>query len=329
MICALGTAAVWPLLAMAQQPEKKTRRLAILHPSALVAEMTGDGNHPGFVPFFAELKRLGYIEGENLVIDRYASLGDFSTHEELAQRAVVSGSEVIFTVGGPALLKLKAATDKIPIVGIFGDPVAMGIVINLARPGGNITGSSVDAGIGIWTKRLELLKEVAPQISRVGFLTEKSRMPVYADALGQAATRLSVEFIGAPLVSPMVASEYKRVFDELVQQRADGVIVSDLTENFANRAVILDLVGAMRVPAIYPIREYAPLGGLMSFGSDPADFWRRAAIQIHQIFKGAKPGDIPIFQPTRFTLTFNMKTAMSLGLSVPASFLARVDEVIE
>jgi putative ABC transport system substrate-binding protein len=327
-IMALGGAAAWPVAGRAQQ-SAKTRRIAIIHPSALAAEMIEDGNHPGFTPFFAELRRLGYVEGQNLIVERYVALGDLDKHQELAQRIVRSEPDIIFSVGAPILLRLKEATATIPVVGIVGDPVALGITASLARPGGNITGSSVDAGIEIWTKRLELLREAAPQIARVAFLTEKSRLPKYADELRQTAERLGVQFLGAPLSSPLNESEYKRVFAELGRQRADALIVSDATENFANRAVILELVGAMRLPTMYPLRDYIPLGGLLSYGSNAAEFWRSAAVQIDQIFRGAKPGDIPFNQPTKFTLAVNLRTAKALGLTIPVSLLVGADEVIE
>jgi putative ABC transport system substrate-binding protein len=151
----------------------------------------------------------------------------------------------------------------------------------------------------------------------------------YEDELRQTAERLGVHFLGAPLGSPLNESEYKRVFAELSRQRADALIVTDLTENYANRGVILELVGAMRLPTIYPIRDYIPLGGLLSYGSDPADFWRSAAVQADQIFRGARAGDIPFNQPTKFTLAVNLRTAKALGLTIPVSLLARADEVIE
>jgi putative ABC transport system substrate-binding protein len=224
----------------------------------------------------------------------------------------------------------KAATDSIPVVAIGSDPVAWGIVPSLARPGGNITGTSVNAGIDIGGKRLELLQAIVPSASRVAYLASK-RAWEDADtaAMRQAALQFKIDLVGPPLDPPLQESEYRRVIGAMEQEHVDGLIVGDQAENSTNGRLIVELVAKARLPAIYPNPSLAHVGGLIAYGPDISEMFRYAADQIDQILKGAKPGDIPFYQPTKFELIINLKTTQALGLGIPPSLLAFADEVVE
>jgi putative ABC transport system substrate-binding protein len=210
------------------------------------------------------------------------------------------------------------------------DPVPYGIVTNIARPGGNITGVSVDAGLDIRGKRLQVLREVVPTASKMGFLASRQVWSQPSgDAVRQAAQQLGISLLGPPLESPIQAEEYRRVLGAMAQEHVDGVIISEQAENTNNRQFIVDLVHAAKLPAIFPYREYFEIGALMAYGPSSSDSWRRLAGYIDQILKGAQPGDLPIYLQTKFDLLINLETAKALGLTIPPSLLVRADEVIE
>jgi putative tryptophan/tyrosine transport system substrate-binding protein len=205
----------------------------------------------------------------------------------------------------------------------------MGIVPSLARPGGNITGVSVDAGPEIVGKRLELLREAVPRISKIGLLGSRTvweNTPYGAAAL-EAAERLNIGLM-RPSDGPLVEAEYRRAFAALPHD-VDALIVSEQNENFAHRKLIVDLAEKARLPAIYPARLFTEVGGLVSYGIDFAEMLRHSADTIDHILEGSNPGEIPIYQPTKFELVINLKTAHTVGLTVPSTLLARADEVIE
>jgi putative tryptophan/tyrosine transport system substrate-binding protein len=224
---------------------------------------------------------------------------------------------------------VKAATSTIPIVGIFSDPIANGIVPSLARPGGNITGVSVDVGWDQWAKRIQLLKEAVPQMSRYGFLQTRSLREGFGAAIREDALKNSVSIVGPPLERPTDEQEYRRVFAALAQEGAEGLLVSDESENVSYRTLIVELATKGRLPTIYSLRQFVEAGGLMSYGIDVSDLGHRVADVVDQILKGAKPADIPIFQPTKFELSINLKTVKTLGIELPPLLVARADNVIE
>jgi putative ABC transport system substrate-binding protein len=227
------------------------------------------------------------------------------------------------------MLDLKAVTSTIPIVGVFGRPVENGIVPSLARPGGNITGVSVDVGEDQWPKRAQLLKEAVPQISRMGFLATRIRREQFSAVIREIELRNSVSIVGPLLGRPTDEQEYQRVFAALAQEGVDGLLVSSEAEHDTNRRLIVELAEKGRLPTIYPYRQFVEAGGLMSYGIDPADVGHRMADVADKILKGAKPADIPIFQPTKFELSINLKTANTLGIELPPLLVARADNVIE
>ena len=304
----LGGAAAWPLVAQAQK-SPEMRRLAIVNPSAPVAELTETGN-PRYVAFFKELRQLGYVEGQNIAIERYSGQGRTDHYAELVREVVGRNPDLILTNRSLLVLNFKAATSTIPIVGLMADPVRFGIVESLARPGGNITGVSTDAGLEIWGKRLD-------------------KSPIAMEALQEAAERMGILLIGPPLEGTLQEQEYRRVFEGFAQGHPDALIVGDQAENLTYRRIIIELAAKSGLPALYPYREQAEAGGLMAYAPDLLDLYRRAAGNVSDILNGAKPSDIPVYQASKFELVINLKTAKTLGLTISPSLLARADEVIE
>ena len=323
-----GAAAAWPVAARTQQPATQ-HRIAIFHPAIPTTLITETGGGSAWRAFFAELRRLGYIEGENLIIERYSAEGHHERYADLAREIVTRNPDLIVTGTNPVVIVFKAATSTIPVVAFMLDPLKAGLVTSLARPGGNLTGITLDAGIEIWGKRLEMLKEAIPSTARAAFLGmregwEGSSGQVLRDAGSQLG--ISLVFMLPQNGTP---SEIERVFAAMEQQRPDAVLVSGEGDLYAHRQLIVELAEKNRLPAMCPYRDYVEAGGLMAYTVDLAELLRRMAYNVHQILKGAKPGDIPIYQPTKFELLINLKTARALGLTLPLALLARAAEVIE
>jgi putative tryptophan/tyrosine transport system substrate-binding protein len=301
----------------------KPNRVAIVAP-------VPPADRSDFEPLFHELRRLGYIEGQNLTVDWYSGEGRIERYGELTRDVTRLKPDLIFAITTGIAQNLKAATATIPVVGIVVDPIGFGLVDNLARPGGNFTGVSVDAGVEIWGKRLELLKEVSPKLSRVGVLISNANWEgSYGRALRNAAEQLGCSLLAPQPKGPLAEGEYRRLLTAMAQDGADAIVVAESAENVTNRRVIAELVTIYRLPAIFPLRLFAASGGLISYGVDLVDLFHHAADQIDKILKGTNPGDIPIYQATKFELVINLKAVRSLNLTVPPSLLATADEVIE
>ena len=327
-ITALGAAATWPLAARAQQPAKM-KRIAFVHPASKVSELSVSGK-PYYRAFFEELSRLGYVEGQNLGVERYSGEGQPERYAELVRDVVNTHPDLILAVGARLSLDFKMATTTIPIVTVIIDPIAMGLVASIARPGGNITGVTISGGLELIGKRMGLLVEAMPKLSTLGYLVSR---PYWEDPRGaaarEAAKRAGISLKAALLGSAFNEAEYQRVFRSMEQDRADALMVSDEAEHLTNRATIVELAAKGRISTIYPFREFVEVGGLMAYSIDLADMYRRLANLIDKILRGANPGDIPFYRPTKFELSINLKTAKALGLEMPAMLLARADEVIE
>jgi putative tryptophan/tyrosine transport system substrate-binding protein len=295
----------------------KVYRIAIVHPSSSVVEMSETGGNPYYQALFGELRRLGYVEGQNLTIDRYSGEGRAERYAQLARDVVRQNPDLIITNTSYMLRHFKAATSTIPVVGITADPVAFGLVASLARPGGNITGVSIDAGLEILGKRLQLLREAIPTASRVGFLAPRLVWEGTGEGriMREVAQRNGIFILGPGLGDPIGEPEYRRVFAAMAQERVEALIVGDQAENTTHRRLIVQLAETGRLPAIYAYREYVELGGLMAYGVDVPDLYRRMAGYVDQILKGAKPSEIPIYQATKIGLSLNLKTAKALGLT--------------
>jgi putative tryptophan/tyrosine transport system substrate-binding protein len=311
------------------QRSTKVYHIAFVDPVNTVARMTETGGYPTYRGLFEELHRRGYVEGRNLLIERFSAVGQGEHYPDLARDVVSRNPDLIFEIGTRLLIALKAATTTIPIVAVGADPVRMGVVNSLARPGGNITGVSVDAGLEIVGKRLELLKEAFPGISKIAFLASRTlwENTPYGGAAREAAERLNLGFIWSN-DGPLVEEEYRRVFATLPRD-VDAILVSEQAENFSHRELIVQLIEKVRLPAVYANRLFTEVGGLMSYGVDSVDVGRHCADTIDQILKGSNPGEIPIYQPTKFELVINLKTAKAMGVTVPEALLVRADKVIE
>lgn len=229
-------------------------------------------------------------------------------------------------------LAARAADGTIPIVWIGVDPIAAGLVTSLAHPAGNITGVSLFDN-ETHAKRLQIIKDVVPSASKIAYLTPRRAWETAGGqslqrALQEVARRLELSVIPM-LIRESTPSEYQRVFAEIAPERPDAIIVSDIGDLVPYRQLIVELTGKSRLPAIYPYREYVEAGGLMAYGIDLGELGRRMADNVHEILNGTKPGDIPIYQATRFQFMINLEAAKALGLTIPPAPLAQADEVIE
>jgi putative ABC transport system substrate-binding protein len=278
--------------------------------------------------FVQGLRELGYVEGQNLTIEERSSEGGYERLPALASELVRLKVEVIVVPAGQNARAAQQATRTIPIVAAsLGDPVGSGLATSLARPGGNLTGLSF-AGPELAGKQIELLKETLPRLSRVTVLTNPSNKVHSAWVKEARAATRSLRLRLEPLEARR-AEEFDAAFATLVSQHAGALLVLPDGMFLLHRARIAALAAKRRVPAMYGLREHVDAGGLVFYGASLRDSFRRAAIYVDKIVKGAHPGDLPIEQPTRFELVVNLKTAKALGLTVPPSLLARADEVIE
>ena len=282
--------------------------------------------------FLQGLRDLGYVERRNLLIDYRDAGGKPERFPALAAELVALKVDVIVTAGGTAAaLAAKQATTTLPIVfAAVGDPVAEGLVTSLGRPGGNVSGLSVTSPELI-VKSLELLKQAVPGVSRVALLLKPDSMPDRArkDRLEAAAGAAKTLGVRLQVVEARGPEDFDRAFSDMTRARAGALTVLGGAMLFTERRRLVDLAAKNRLPAVYPWREGVDAGGLMSYGPDIADLFRRAATYVDKILKGAKPGDLPVEQPTKFELVINLKTAKALGLTIPPSLLLRADQVIE
>jgi putative ABC transport system substrate-binding protein len=276
------------------------------------------------------LRALGYVEGQNIVIEYRHAEGQAERLPELAAELVRLQMEVIVAAGAPTIRAAQHATRTIPIVMAgTADAVAQGFIANLARPGGNITGVS-GLGLELHGKRLELLKETVPQSTRIAVLTNPAS-PYHASRihnLTAAAQTLGVHLHGVELRR---AEELASAFAALAQARVDALLVVEdaLLFNLQRARVVADFAATSRLPAMYGWRAYVEAGGLMSYGRNLPETHRRAATYVDKILKGATPADLPVEQPTTFELVINLKTAQALGLTIPPTILFQADEVIK
>jgi putative tryptophan/tyrosine transport system substrate-binding protein len=319
-------AATTPRAAWAVEPHK-VYRIALLHPSHPVSELTENSRLKYWREFFHELRQLGYIEGNNLVVERFSGEGRSDHYPELAREAAARNPNVILAVTNYMVGPLKEATSTIPIVAITSDPVQLGLVTSMARPGGNITGVSIDAGLELWGKRLQLFREVVPTISKLAILSVQKSAE--AAVMQETTEKAGFGVAGPYYVNKGSDDEYREVFATMSRSGANALFVDDGPEHITKRQLIGELAAKYRLPAIYPFRSFVEAGGLMSYAIDALEIFRRAARDIDQILNGANPADIPFYQPTKFELVINLKAAKEIGLAVSEPLLARADEVIE
>jgi putative ABC transport system substrate-binding protein len=322
-ITLLGGAAAWPLAARAQQREK-VRRIGMLMPYAANDPQVQIRN----AAFLQGPQQLGWTVGQNVQIDYRWSGGNMDDTRRYAAELVALAPDLIFAPGSATVRPLQQATRSVPIVFVLVvDPVGSGFVNSLARPGGNATGfTSYDYGIG--AKWLEVLKEIAPSVTRAAVI----RDPAIATGLGMWAAIQSVSPSAAIEVSPVNmtdAGEIERAVAAFARSPNGGLIVTGSALTILHRDLIVALAVRHKLPAVYYDRYYVAAGGLISYGVDTVDQFRRAPTYVDRILKGEKPADLPVQQATKYSLIINLKTANALGLEVPPTLLARADEVIE
>jgi putative ABC transport system substrate-binding protein len=320
-VAALGGAAAWPLGARAQR-SSKVYRIGVLETTSMSL------NAANLDAFRQGLRERGYVEGQNFVIEYRSADGRGERFPGLAAELIRLNVDLILTRGTPAAQAAKKATESIPIVmAASGEPVVSGLVTSLARPGKNVTGLSALTQ-QLQAKRLALFKEMLPGMTRIAALTNMSNPILSAEwhDTEMAGGALGVQTL---LVDVRRPEDIARAFDTATRERADAAVVSIDTVTQSTRVSIVEFAAKHRLPAIYSSREFVDAGGLISYGVSFPDLYRRAATYVDKILSGARPGDLPVEQPTKFELVINLTTAKALGLEIPPSLLARADEVIE
>jgi putative ABC transport system substrate-binding protein len=322
VVLALGL--VLAPLAVEAQPAEKVWRIGVLATVRIL---------PLEEAFLQSLRERGYVEGRNLVVERRFSEGRDERFADFAAEFVRLKVDLIVAASNEAAQAAKKATTTIPIVmTAVVSPERLGLVASLARPAGNVTGLSLDTGPEIAGKMLQLLKETVPKISRVATLAtspsrvwfDESGAPVREIAAASQALRLTL----VPIVV-RGPGDFAGAFAAAAHGRAEALFVDTGTLAFVHRRLILEFAAKQRLPAMCAVREFADDGGLMAYGVDLKDLLRRAATYVDKILKGAKPGDLPVEQPTKFELVINLKAAKALGLTIPPSVLGRADQLIE
>jgi len=319
-IAALGDAAAWPLAARAQQPT-----ISVI---GFLRSSSAEGTEHLLTAFRQGLKETGYVEGQNLAIEYRWAGEDVDRLPELAAD-LVHRKVLVIVANGVAVRSAIAATATIPIVFVVGvDPVQSGFVASLNRPGGNVTGTSIVTGGDLHAKRLEVLREVAPERASIAALLDPKVIDTeaLANEIEQAASALGLKIV---IVKAGNESEFDAAFLKMAQSGAGALLVGGGAFFVTQRLRLVELAARHALPACYMTRDSVEVGGLMSYGPSQVNAYRRAGVYVGQILNGAKPAELPVELPTKYELVINLKTAKALGLTVPPQLLARADEVIE
>ena len=320
-ITLLGGAAAWPLAARAQQPTMPMIGfLDPRSPDAMTARLRA---------FHQGLKEAGYVEGENVTIIYRFAEDQFDRLQELAAELVRRRVTVIAASASPAAIAAKAATTTIPTAFIAAqDPVSLGLVASLARPGGNLTGINFFSG-ELAAKRLDLLHDLLPRAVRVAVLVNPANASLTASTLRDLEAAARAIGLQVQVLNASTSREINAAFENVGRDRPDALFVGPDTFLTARRIQVVQLAAFHRLPAVYPLRDFGEVGGLMTYGTNVMDAFRELGIYAGRMLKGAKPADLPVVQSSKFELVINTETARMLGLAVPATLLARADEVIE
>jgi len=309
-------------LAVQAQPTGKIYRLGLLETTPTSLNVA---NHTALR---RGLRELGYVEGQNLLIEYRTGGGHHEQVRDLANELVRLKVDVIVTRGTPAVMAATRATGTIPIVmAASGDPVNTRIVASLAHPGGNVTGLSASA-VELSAKRLELLKQIVPHISLIAGLFDMSD-PVNPPQWKEVEAAAEAQGLRSRLFDVRTAGDLERAIASAPKQQAGALVVGSAALTRSNPGIIASLAAKHRLPSMFQSREFVDAGGFISYGVSFPDLYRRAAVYVDKILKGAKPADLPVEEPTKFELVINLKTAKAIGVTIPPSLLARADQVIE
>jgi putative tryptophan/tyrosine transport system substrate-binding protein len=316
--------------APAQQTASLRRRIGVVSPAAPVADLTEDTKNSDVYPgFFQELRRLGYIEGQNLTVERRSAEGVPDRYDEIAKDLIDRKVEVIFVTTTRMAVPFKRLT-TIPIVVAGGDVLGSGLVESLAHPGGSVTGFSVDAGLQLYGKHLQLLRDLAPPSKKVGFLGPRSEWEgQFGRAVAGVANDMGIAIVGPPVEIPLEAPNYRTALTSMIGEGIDALLVSLAAENTKHARLIVDFAQERRLPAVYPNTTFVRYGALLVHAANLGEMGKGVARYVDMILKGAPPKDLPVQQPVKFEITINLKTAKAIGLTVPATLLASADKVIE
>ena len=317
-----GSAAAWPIAARAQQANKIYRIGFLANDPAIPTQPAGQA-------FLDGLRESGFIEGKNVIIDRLFAQGRLDQYAKLVAELVQHGPDVLVTSSNEATLAAKRSVTTIPIVMMnISDPIGQGIIASLARPGGNITGVIQDDTTEISAKRMQLLKDAVPRATKVAVLFNPDEPYDRSQwqQLEPAARSLNLTLQQLAVRRP---SEFEDAFSAIGSDRPDAILTTSDSLSFPNRGIIIDLALKNRLPVMAAFREFTEIGGLISYGSVRVDRFRRAALYVGKILKGAKPADLPVEQPSKYELVINLKTARSLDLEIHHDLLLIADEVVE
>jgi putative ABC transport system substrate-binding protein len=311
-----GTVAMWPLAARAQRATGKIARIGIIDDS------------PSWDPFRQQLRELSYVEGQNLAYVYLRTDGSLAQLDAAASALVQVPVNVIVAFGTPRAKAAQRATKTIPIIAIsISDPVAAGLVTSLAHPAGNITGNTI-LGPDIVTKKLQILKDAIPTVARVAYLWNPDN-PATAEILEDLRKAAPLFHITLISLEARTEVDFDRVFAQMSADRPDAVLTTSDPTHQAHMPDVIDFLLKSRIAGLFQVREHVVAGGLMSYGVSLADLFRMGALYTDKILRGTKPADLPIAQPVTFEFAINLKTAKAIGLEIPATVIARADEVIE
>ena len=316
---------VLPALLAEAQALGKVFRVGLIAITPL-AGIVSDPTHPFNSGFRREMRDRGYVEGQNFILELRSLEGKMESASKVVAELVRLNVDVIVTAAPEMTRQAQRVTTTVPIVTFSRAPVEEGLVVSLARPGGNITGLTNDTGPDLQGKLLELLREGVPKLRRVAYLGPRAEW----DGPGGMSARAAA---GAQRLALLLAepspNDYTPAFNLIARERPDAVIISQDATHYPHRRLIAEFAARNRLPSMGSYREFVEAGGLMSYGHDSRDIYRRIAIYVDNILKGAKPADLPVQQPTKFELVINLKTAKAVGLKIPQSLLLRADKVIE
>ncbi|WFU46101.1 ABC transporter substrate-binding protein (plasmid) [Bradyrhizobium sp. CB82] len=302
-----------------------------VHHLAICSQHETDFSIPPWVWLFERLRQMGFEEGKNLIVDRYVTEGRPDNYAEVARKIVQAKPDVIaLGFDHQLILEVAKETSTIPIIATFGDPVAAGIVKNMARPEGNISGVSLDAGIEMQGKHLEILRQALPSASRIAYLSNRAEWEgAWGQAVRDAGQRLGVSIIGIPMDRSAGDAEYRQAFETMARQSVQALMANGLPPNFEHRDLILELAVKYRLPSITWWTGIADQQLCFAYTPDYPYYFHLWGDEVGQVLNGTAPADIPIQQATKLTLTINLKIAKAIGLDVPETLIARADNVIE